>query len=162
MKMVKLNSKPMWVSPSGYQQTDDEFKKIISDYVSMGCKVYIGTDSMLYGDSCNFATVVAFHNNDIRVANYLYKRFKVSNLGYNDLQTKITEEVSLAIQAAQLVASCCPSAEIEVHVDIGKNKKNKTRGLLPMVKGWVSGMGFDLRIKPESWASSSIADCHTK
>ena len=160
--MVKLSSKPLWVSPSGYQQTDDEFKKSIIDNVSMGCKVYIGTDSMLYDDICNFATVVAFHNNDIRVANYLYKRFKMPSLGYNDLQTKITEEVSLAIQAAQLVMSYCPDAEIEVHVDIGRNKRNKTRGLLPMVRGWVSGMGFNLRIKPESWASSSIADCHTK
>jgi uncharacterized protein len=160
--MVLLDSKPFWVSPAGFQQSDNEFKKLIANYVAMGCKVYIGTDSMLYGDSCNFATVVAFHNNDIRVAKYLYKRFKVSSPTYTDLQTKITEEVSLAIQAAQMVIGCCPDAKIEVHVDIGRNKKNKTRGLLPMVSGWVSGMGFDLRIKPESWASSAIADCHTK
>jgi predicted RNase H-related nuclease YkuK (DUF458 family) len=31
-----------------------------------------------------------------------------------------------------------------------------------MVKGWVAGMGFPLKVKPESWASSSIADLHTK
>ena len=160
--MVLLNSKQLWVTPTGNHQTEAEFKKIISEYVSLGCKVYIGTDSMCYGDSCNFATVVAFHNNDIRVANYLYKRFKISNPVYTDLQTKITEEVNLAIQAAQFVVSCCPEAIVEVHVDIGSNKKNKTRTLLPLVRGWVSGMGFVLRVKPESWASSAIADCHTK
>ena len=160
--MVLLSSKSSWISATGSVKSDEEFAKIVKKFVRKGCKVYIGTDSMLRGDSCNFATVVAFHNNDIRVANYHYKRFNVTNSEYDDLKSKITEEVSLAIQAAQFINSLCPSASIEVHVDIGKNNVNKTRVLLPMVKGWVSGMGYILRVKPESWASSSIADWHTK
>lgn len=160
--MVLLSSKSTWISASGSVKSDEEFASVVKKFVSEGCKVYVGTDSMLRGDSCNFATVIAFHNNDIRVANYHYKRFKVINAEYVDLQSKITEEVSLAIQAAQFVNDLCPNASIEVHVDIGKSNVNKTRKLLPMVRGWVSGMGYDLRVKPESWASSSIADNHTK
>ena len=43
-----------------------------------------------------------------------------------------------------------------------KNKENKTRVMMSTVAGWGTGMGYDLKIKPESWASSSIADNHTK
>ena len=160
--MVLLGSKSSWISPGGTIKSDEEFANTIKKHVDQGCNVYVGTDSMLYGNSCNFATVVAFHNNEIRIANYHYKRFRVISSRYIDLKSKITEEVSLAIQAAQFVNKFCPDASIEVHVDIGKNNVNKTRVLLPMVRGWVSGMGYVLRVKPESWASSSIADCHTK
>tara|TARA_B100000700_G_C14984856_1_gene828287 strand:- start:325 stop:807 length:483 start_codon:yes stop_codon:yes gene_type:complete len=160
--MVLLSSKSTWISPSGSIKSDKEFAKIVKKFIKKGCKAYVGTDSMLRGDSCNFATVIAFHNNDIRVANYHYKRFNVVNSKYIDLQSKITEEVSLAMQAAKFINDLCPNASIEIHVDIGKNHINKTKKLLPMVKGWVSGMGYDLRVKPDSWASSSIADNHTK
>jgi predicted RNase H-related nuclease YkuK (DUF458 family) len=33
---------------------------------------------------------------------------------------------------------------------------------MPTVSGWICGMGFGLKVKPDSWASSSIADNHTK
>lgn len=160
--MVLLSSKSSWISANGSVKSDEEFATVIKKSVSEGCKVYVGTDSMLRGSNCNFATVVAFHNNDIRVANYHYKRFNIKNSEYMNLKSKITEEVSLAIQAAQFVNNLCPNISIEVHVDIGKNNINKTKKLLPMVTGWVSGMGYILRVKPESWASSSIADNHTK
>jgi len=34
--------------------------------------------------------------------------------------------------------------------------------MMSSVSGWVTGMGYDLKVKPDSWASSSIADNHTK
>ena len=119
--MVLLSSKTSWISATGSVKTDEEFAGVVKKFVDKGCKVYVGTDSMLRGNNCNFATVIAFHNNDIRVANYHYKRFNVINSEYVDLKSKITEEVNLAIQAAQFVNSLCPNAAIEVHVDIGKN-----------------------------------------
>ena len=136
--MVLLSSKSSWISPTGTIKSDEEFANTIRKRVAQGCKVYVGTDSMLRGSSCSFATVIAFHNNDIRIANYHYKRFKIKNSQYIDLKSKITEEVSLAIQAAQFVNKFCPDVVIEVHVDIGKSNINKTKVLLPMVRGWVS------------------------
>ena len=136
-----------WKDADGNDVDVEFIKKEIEDYVAQGGKIYVGTDSMLFPNKCNFATVIAFHN---RSAQYV------------ELQAKILEEVSLAIQTAQFVLEMCPQADIELHIDIGTNKKrNATARFFKTIQGWVSGTGFDLRVKPDSWASS-LADGHTK
>jgi len=150
-----------WKDADG-KDVDIEFiKKEIEDYVSQGGKIYVGTDSMLFPNKCNFATVIAFHNRDLNIARYYYRKIKKGSEQYFELQTKILEEVALAIKTAQFVLELCPKADIELHIDIGTKKKNATARFFNTIQGWVSGTGFDLRVKPESWASS-LADGHTK
>ena len=130
--------------------------------MAKGGKIYVGTDSMLFPNKCNFATVIAFHNRELNIARYYYRKIKRGSERYFELQTKILEEVALAIQTAQFVLELCPQADIELHIDIGTNKKiNATARFFKTIQGWVSGTGFDLRVKPDSWASS-LADGHTK
>ena len=160
--MILLDKKPFWVVPGGGQLTAESFMSEAKDLITNGSKVYVGTDSMARGSSCIFVTVVAFHNNDQKIAKYYYKKFKAINPEYMNLKNKINEEVNLSVQAAQKINEFSPGTPIELHVDIGKNKENKTRVMMSTVAGWVTGMGYDLKIKPESWASSSIADNHTK
>jgi predicted RNase H-related nuclease YkuK (DUF458 family) len=157
-----IDKKPYWVCPDGSQIKNDEFDSIVKSLVRKGSKVYVGTDSMLRGDNCIFATVIAFHNNEEKIATYYYKKFRSNNPEYRNLNKKITEEVNLSVQAAQKVNEYEPGVKVEVHVDIGLNKENKTRVMMPTVSGWICGMGFGLKVKPDSWASSSIADNHTK
>ena len=110
----------------------------------------------------SFAAVIALHNREPKIARYFVKKINSRESKYKDIQIKIFEEVSLALQTAQFVLEVCPVANIEIHVDISAKKTNKTSRFYSMVKGWVSGMGLPLKVKPESWASSSIADLHTK
>ena len=117
---------------------------------------------MLYSTRCSFACVVALHDNDQRIFKYYYKRYSDSSKLYKNLQAKILNEVSLAVETAQQIINTFPDADIEIHVDIGSGKKSKTRTMIDQVKGWVLGSGFKFQIKPNSWASSSIADWHTK
>ena len=49
----------------------------------------------------------------------------------------------------------CP---ISIHVDVGNSVNGKTRDLVNHVIGWVKATGFDCAIKPDSYASSSVAD----
>ena len=49
----------------------------------------------------------------------------------------------------------CP---ISIHVDAGNSSKGKTKDLISSVVGWVKATGFDCVIKPDSYASSSVAD----
>jgi predicted RNase H-related nuclease YkuK (DUF458 family) len=160
--MLLLEEKDFWISPGGNQVNAENFEREARDLIKQGSKVYVGTDSMMHGQNCIFVTVVAFHDNDKRIGKYFYKKLKIENLEYRNLKTKITEEVNLSVQAAQKINELSPSTKIELHVDIGKNKENKTRTMMTTVSGWVTGMGYDLKIKPDSWASSSIADNHTK
>ena len=49
-----------------------------------------------------------------------------------------------------------------VHADISENEKNRSSVVCEQAKNWIIGMGFDFKLKPISWASSSIADLHAK
>ena len=151
-----------WKDADGNDVDVEFIKKEIEDYVAQGGKIYVGTDSMLFPHKCNFATVIAFHNRDLNIARYYYRKIKRGSEQYFELQKKILEEVALAIQTAQFVLELWPQADIELHIDIGTNKKiNATARFFKTIQGWVSGTGFDLRVKPDSWASS-LADGHTK
>ena len=64
----------------------------------------------------------------------------------------------------------CPEIELNIglpnvtklHLDINNDKRMSSQKMAESMTGWVKGLGFDCKIKPESWASSKIADIHTK
>jgi uncharacterized protein len=159
---IDITHKQYWQDNSGNEYSEEFITKEVNDYVSVGGKIYVGADSMLLSNSCNFAAVIAMHDRGNNIAKYYFKRFKEKSKNYKVLQVKILEEVMLAIQTAQHVVSICPDAKIELHIDIGSTKKNETSKMVNLVKGWVLGTGFKYKIKPHSWASSSLADWHTK
>jgi len=49
--------------------------------------------------------------------------------------------------------------DFQIHIDVGQN--GPTREMIKEVVGMVRGNGFKAKIKPESYAASSIADKHT-
>jgi|10_taG_2_1085330.scaffolds.fasta_scaffold16792_3 hypothetical protein len=142
--------------------TDEELVEEISEYITDGGKLYIGADSMLFSQGCRFVCAVALHNPEKRIATYYYKKTISKSKAYQVLQNKILDEVALSIEIAQLIVLKYPDANIEVHVDVGHTHRSKTRMFLDMVRGWVLGSGFKFKHKPDSWASSSIADLYTK
>lgn len=158
---LELATRSFWKDGDGVSVSLDMIEKDMSDYVKLGGTVYVGTDSMLHSRKCNFTAVIAFHNRNLNIARYYYNNIEKPSIEYRDLQKKIFEEVELAIQTASIVLSKCPNANVEIHVDVGTKRKNATSKFLKTIRGWVSGIGFALRVKPDSWASS-LADTHTK
>ena len=151
-----------WMDADGIPQDLEVIKEEIIKYSENGGTIFVGADSMLDSKICSFASVIAFHDQDQDVAKYYYKKVKSREVKYVDVKLKILEEVNLAIQCAHFVITVCPDARLELHVDIGTKKSNLTSRFYSLVKGWVNGLGFNLKVKPDSWASSSIADWHTK
>lgn len=49
----------------------------------------------------------------------------------------------------------CP---ISIHIDAGNSPRGKTKDFINFVIGWVTATGFDCKVKPDSYAASSIAD----
>ena len=151
----------IWRDCYGNRFTIDQIKKDIDACTLLGCKVYIGSDSMLFTEICNFVSVIALHSKEHNIARYYFQRYKADSKLYRELQIKILKEAEIAIEAAQLINGICPNVKIELHLDIGNKKKNKTSQFYNIINGWVTGTGFELKIKPYSWASS-LADSHTK
>jgi len=139
--------------------SESEIYRVIEDYVKQGGIIYIGSDSMLRNNVCRFASVIAIHST--KVAYYFHKKQSIKNKKYNSLQNKIFEEVDCSLRIAKDFSNYFPNAKIEVHVDVGKTLKSKTRIYIDAIKGWVNGCGFTCRVKPFSWASY-IADWHSK
>jgi len=162
MMTIDIAHKQYWQDNDGNKYDEEFITSEIDEYVKSGGKIYVGADSMLLSNACNFAAVIAMHDRGNNIAKYYFKRFKEKSGNYQILQVKILEEVLLAIQTAQHVLKICPEAEVELHIDIGSTKKSETRKMINLVKGWVTGTGFKFKIKPYSWASSSLADWHTK
>ena len=60
------------------------------------------------------------------------------------------------------ISETISDVSVEIHIDIGSTERSKTRGFVDSITGWVKGFGVDFQIKPNAWASASVADKHTK
>jgi predicted RNase H-related nuclease YkuK (DUF458 family) len=69
-------------------------------------------------------------------------------------------EVGKSIEVATQIAELLDLYEIkmEIHADINPDPKNESNKALQSAVGYILGMGYDFKIKPEAWASSNCAD----
>jgi len=90
---------------------------------------------------------------------------KIESNRFNSLVSRITEETRRSIEIASLLIEeydYDPSF-IEVHLDVSPfTAGNATSKFSEMLKGYVQGHGLDYKLKPDAWASQSIADKHSK
>jgi len=150
-----------WNEVNASMLSSKEMLLIMKEYCDMGLTLYVGSDSMLNSNHCTFSCIVAVHSNDLGIANYYYQKQKLYEERYKQLENKILKEIDIAIKVADYLKENIPESNIEVHIDIGDKERNGTRHLVDNAKGWVTGMGYKVKIKPESWAAS-VADWHTK
>ena len=153
-----------WNSGSHHKISFTDIKKIITENISKGARVYIGTDSFVSKRSVCFATVVCLHS---RITNGRYFFFKENENPnrYQQLAVRITEEVKRSVELAESIMLECEidPKNIELHLDVSPfEKNNSTSNLSAMLKGYVQGAGFDCKVKPNAWASQTVADRHSK
>ena len=151
-----------WKDAYGNNIDSEKLFKDLEVYLQKGGTLYIGTDSQYTSGKCVFASVIGMHIRDLRVGNYFFTKKKELNYSYGDLQTKIYKEIEMSINIAGYLKKKYEDATIEIHADVGVKEKNATKKLVDGIKGWVIGMGYTFKCKPNSWASTSVADWHTK
>jgi hypothetical protein len=76
------------------------------------------------------------------------------------LKERMIEEVSRSIQIAYQL---CPlldkhEVDLEVHADINTNPQFKSNSALSDAMGYILGMGFVFKAKPDAFASSYCAN----
>ena len=152
-----------WFTGSGEPISFNDVMLSMEAYVENGGKVFIGTDSQIKSDRCTFVTAICLHGKlDKHYATYFFNRQHLEKRGFETLRSRIMKEVQSSIDISMDLMEKYPLAEIEVHVDVGTTKRSATRQFVDTINGWVKGIGFKCKVKPYSWASSSIADSHTK
>ena len=120
-------------------------------------KVCIGTDSQVKGIDTEFATVIVFlreghggfmfiHNEKTHDAYSIKERMLI----------EVAKSIEIAYELCDLFTEY--DVDMEVHADINTNPQFKSNLALREAMGYILGMGFAFKAKPEAFASSSCAN----
>ncbi|MBL0153397.1 MAG: ribonuclease H-like YkuK family protein [Chitinophagaceae bacterium] len=120
-------------------------------------KVCIGTDSQVKGQETEFATVIVFlreghggfmfiHNEKTRQQYTIKERMLM----------EVAKSIDIAYELCNLFTEY--DVDMEVHADINTNPSFKSNDALREAMGYILGMGFAFKAKPEAFASSSCAN----
>lgn len=141
-----------WLSPSGEILDHDDLLVMLS---REGADVHVGSDSHLVGGEWLFATAVCVYLNG-QGGSFCYRRKRFPKSQFRNLYDRLMQETTLSILAAEEMKTLTEK-KVTIHADvaISDTPSSKYRG---QVENFVRSMGFPVLTKPESWASSSIAD----
>jgi predicted RNase H-related nuclease YkuK (DUF458 family) len=120
-------------------------------------KVCIGTDSQVRGKITEFATVIVFLREKKGGFMYINNEKSTAKLS---IKERMLEEVSRSVQTAYNLCDLLDAydVDLEVHVDINTNPNFHSNTALKEAMGYILGMGFAFKAKPEAFASSSCAN----
>ena len=120
-------------------------------------KVCIGTDSQTYQDSIEFATVIVFLREKKGGFMYIQNAKESTKMS---LKERMIAEVAKSVQIAYELCDLLDKykVELEVHADINTDPHFQSNTALKEAMGYILGMGFVFKAKPDAFASSSCAD----
>jgi len=120
-------------------------------------KVCIGTDSQVKGKETEFATVIVFIRKG--KGGFMYIHNEISKQRMN-IKQRMLMEVGKSIEVAYALCNIFSrySVDMEVHADINTNPNFKSNDALKEAMGYIVGMGFAFKAKPEAFASSNCAN----
>lgn len=120
-------------------------------------KVCIGTDSQVYGTEVEFATVIVFLRE--HHGGFMYIHNERAKKVYS-IKERMLVEVAMSIEIAYELCDLFTlyDVDMEVHADINTNPQFKSNEALREAMGYILGMGFAFKAKPEAFASSCCAN----
>ncbi len=120
-------------------------------------KVCIGTDSQVKGSETEFATVIVFLREGHGGFMFIHNE---KTLQQYSIKERMLVEVAKSIEIAYELCNLFTlyDVDMEVHADINTNPAFKSNDALKEAMGYILGMGFAFKAKPEAFASSSCAN----
>jgi uncharacterized protein len=153
----------MWITGSGTSISFVEVMSEISEHKKIGGKLFIGTDSFSSGNSCMFATAICLHGaTSQKGGRYFFTKNKYPKKSFSTLLQRIMKEVQKSIEVATIISEKFCDMDIEIHLDISTNNNGGTKKFVDALTGYTKSAGFKCKIKPDAWASASVADKHSK
>jgi predicted RNase H-related nuclease YkuK (DUF458 family) len=120
-------------------------------------KVCIGTDSQVYGDTIEFATVIVFVREKRGGFMFIHADNSRQKMSLKErMLTEVSRSIDIAYQLCDLLDSY--HIDLEVHADINTNPHFKSNTALHEAMGYILSMGFVFKAKPDAFASSYCAN----
>jgi predicted RNase H-related nuclease YkuK (DUF458 family) len=125
-------------------------------------KIMIGTDSQTRTRETLFVTAIIIQRIG-KGALFFYTR--KSHPAMKDLRYRIYRETEYSLHCVDVLKESgffrlAENIPMEIHLDVGQ--RGETRKVIQEVVGWVTAVGYEAKIKPESVAASAVADRFTK
>ena len=137
----------------------DEVNKVLIREREAGheMKVCIGTDSQVKGKETEFATVIVFIRKGKGGFMYIHNEITKQRMS---IKQRMLMEVGKSVEIAYALCNIFSrySVDMEVHADINTNPHFKSNDALKEAMGYIVGMGFAFKAKPEAFASSNCAN----
>ena len=120
-------------------------------------KVCIGTDSQVKANTTEFATVIVFLREHRGGFMYIHNEKTTSKYHIKErMLLEVAKSIEVAYELCDLFIQY--NVEMEIHADINTNPQFKSYDALKDSMGYILGMGFNIKVKPEAFASSCCAD----
>lgn len=119
--------------------------------------VCIGTDSQVKGKETEFATVIVFIRKGKGGFMYIHNETTKQRMS---IKQRMLMEVHKSIEVAYGLCNIFSrfGVDMELHADINTNPNFKSNDALKEAMGYIMGMGFAFKAKPEAFASSNCAN----
>lgn len=140
----------------------DHLYAIVRQQPNAKYKIVIGTDSHTTRQSTTLVTALIIHQIG-KGARFFYRKQRSKPLF--DLRTRIYRETELSLELVELLnkkgmSDLLSQLPLEIHIDIGQ--QGDTKVLIQEICGWVTSVGYEARIKPQSFGASAVADRFTE
>ena len=150
-----------------------EFEEVVGDLINFVLeqpeeiyRIIVGTDSE-GKEIPDFVSAIVILRKG-KGGRYFWK--KIKNRKKYTLRTRIYEETMLSLKLAMKLRECIEKKlekirprnykNLEIHTDIGQ--VGETREMIKEIIGMVRGNGFEVKIKPEAFGATSVADHYLK
>jgi uncharacterized protein len=166
---METEQRQQWRTLSGRKITQsiaEEIETTLADEIADGnqLRVCIGTDSQVKAcpgktgrKETEFATVIVFIRKGKGGFMYIHNETTTQKMS---IKQRMLTEVAKSIEVAYPLCSIFSkySVDMEVHADINTNPNFKSNDALKEAMGYIMGMGFVFKAKPDAFASSCCAN----
>lgn len=120
-------------------------------------KVCIGTDSQVRSKETEFATVIVFLREGRGGFMFIHNEKTEQKYSIKErMLVEVAKSIEIAYELCDLFTTY--DVDMEVHADINTNPHFRSNEALREAMGYILGMGFAFKAKPEAFASSCCAD----
>lgn len=144
-----------------FDEATDALLRYIAHVPENPYRIIIGTDSQPQGHISDFVSAIVVHRVGMGGI-YFWTRSRVERP--MSLKERMYEEALRSLIVAHrlldgLRARSMLELGFEIHVDVGQ--RGETRTIVQEVVGMIRGSGFEVKIKPDAFGASTVADRHT-
>lgn len=156
----------MYQSPTHGKVDLENLKKIITSFMAKdkkaGYEIIVGSDSQkIKSGAYDFVSALIIHRIGAGGIYFWKRQVYAKKIS---LKERIYMEATMSLTTSEnfvnfFKTNGISKYNIQIHVDIGKN--GETRDLITEVVGMIRGSGYEVKIKPDSYGASKVADRHT-